>query len=482
MNIKTNEEILNILKQSTSFNNCRNMCDILGFKYNTNHPSTNLNTLSRYCVWHKVNNNIIIDTVFDKVLPDRRDFLYEINQIIENKTGTFVILNRYRKMYDSHKDKHTYKTYLCKCLKDDFKFELKESHIKQGVGCPKCGGRKAILGYNTIYDLRKDLLQYIVNAEDAKQYTVFSSKQILCQCPICGCQKLVAINNLSQAGFSCPYCSDGISYPNKFIRELLNQLKINYIPEKRFEWSNGKIYDFFLVDYNCIIEANGLQHYSETTFTTRTLEEEQQNDKYKMTMAINHSIKNYIVLDCRESNVSFIKNSIINSDLFKVLSINNPTINWLECDKSATKSIIEDICYAWTENHNITDLAKQFKLDPHTIISYLEKGCLFGLCDYVKGNREHMKDITRDVHSKPILCKELNVLFYSKRECEEYFKNNGYLNFKGDYLYNYINKNQKYKNYTFQYIDKAVYNSIKREVDNNSSLYKVYGKYYTKGF
>lgn len=93
-----------------------------------------------------------------------------------------------------------------------------------------------------------------------------------------------------------------------------------------------------------------------------------------------------------------------------------------------------------------------------------------------------MKDITRDVHSKPILCKELNVLFYSKRECEEYFKNNGYLNFKGDYLYNYINKNQKYENYTFQYIDKAVYNSIKREVDNNSSLYKVYGKYYTKGF
>ena len=71
MNIKTNEEILNILKQATSFNNCRNMCDILGFKYDANHPSTNLNTLSRYCVWHKVNNNIIIDTVFDKVLPDR---------------------------------------------------------------------------------------------------------------------------------------------------------------------------------------------------------------------------------------------------------------------------------------------------------------------------------------------------------------------------------------------------------------------------
>lgn len=481
MNNKTNEKILNILKQTTSFNNCRDMCDILGFKYDTNHPSTNLTTLSRYCVWHKVNNNIIIDTVFDEALPDRRDFLYEINQIIESKTGIFVILNRYRKMYDSHKDKHTYKTYLCKCLKDGFEFELKESHIKQGVGCPKCGGRKAILGYNTIYDLRKDLLQYIVNIEDAKRYTVFSSKQILCQCPICGYQKPVAINNLSQVGFSCSYCSDGISYPNKFIRALLNQLKINYIPEKHFEWSDGRIYDFYLSDLNCIIEAHGLQHYEEATFTRRTLKEEQENDIYKKVMALNNSIQHYIILDCRESNLSFIQNSIISSNLFQILSVDDSTINWLDCDIYATKTIVSDVCSEWAKNHNITELSNQFNLNPHTIISYLEKGSSFGLCDYVKGNREHMRNITRDIKSKPILCKELNILFYGKKECEEYFVSNEDCKFRGDYLYEYINKNKKYHGYTFEYVDKLTYNNMKKEFLNNNSSYKVYGEYYVKG-
>ena len=171
---KTNEEILNILKQNTSFDNCRDMCNKLGFKYNSNHPSTSLNKLSLYCTWHKNNKSILIDNVFNEAIPDKYEFKYEIGQIIESNTGKFIILNRYRKTYDSYKDKHTYKTYLCKCLKDDFEFELKESHIEQGVGCPKCGRKKAILGYNTIYDLRKDLLQYIANAEDAKRYTVFS--------------------------------------------------------------------------------------------------------------------------------------------------------------------------------------------------------------------------------------------------------------------------------------------------------------------
>lgn len=478
---KTNEEILNILKQNTYFDNCRDMCNTLGFEYDSNHPSTNLNKLSLYCTWHKNNKNIFIDNVFSEALLDKHAFKFEIGQTIESNTGKFIILNRYRKIYKSYKDKHRYKTYLCKCLIDDYEFELKETHISQGIGCPKCGGRKPILGHNTIYDLRKDLLKYIVNIEDAKTNSISSEKQILCKCPICDNEKYVRINNLSRSGFSCSYCSDNISYPNKFIRGLLNQLKINYVPEKRFNWSDGRVYDFFLVDYNCIIEAHGLQHYKDVTFTTRNLQEEQENDNYKKKMALDNSIQYYVVLDCRNSNLSFIKNSILSSDLFQILSVDCSKINWLDCDKYATRTMIFDICLEWTKNHNITELSNQFDLDPHTIISYLEKGSSFGLCNYSKGNREHMRDITRDVKSKPILCRELDILFYSRRECEKYFISHGDNKFRGQDLYQYINANKAYHGYMFEYIDKLTYNNIKTESLNNNSQYTVYGEYYKKG-
>lgn len=143
--------------------------------------------------------------------------------------------------------------------------------------------------------------------------------------------------------------------------------------------------------------------------------------------------------------------------------------------------MIFDICLEWTKNHNITELSNQFDLDPHTIISYLEKGSSFGLCNYSKGNREHMRDIIRDVKSKPILCRELDILFYSRRECENYFISQGDNKFRGKYLYQYINANKPYRGYMFEYIDKLTYNNIKSKSLNNNSSYTVYGNYYKKG-
>ncbi len=473
---KTDEEVFNILKKEKSFDNCKIMCATLGFEYDKNHPSTSMNKLSLYCKWHKDDKKILIDDIFNKPIPYRYDYKYSVGQKIKNKFGEFVILKKYRKEWDTNKDNHKYRTYLCKCLNDDYEFELRESHIDQGIGCPKCGGRKAIFGYNTIYDLRKDLLKYIVNIEDAKTYTIHSGKKILCQCPICGHSKMVVIANLSSYGFSCSYCSDGISYPNKFIRNLLNQLNVKYVPEQRFSWSDNKVYDFYLEDYNCIIEAHGMQHYKDTAFSSKEYQEE--NDDYKKRLAQNNSIKHYVILDCRESNMNFIKNSIITSDLFQILSVDSSVVNWLECDQLSSKTIVRDVCFEWIKNHNITELSKQFNLNPHTIISYLEKGTSFGICNYVKGNRGHMRNITRNCKSKPILCKDLNILFYSKKECEEYFVSQGDVKFKGRVLYHYIKDEKMYHGHFFTYISKPEYNDIKKMSTENNSQYCVYGDYY----
>ena len=63
-----------------------------------------------------------------------------------------------------------------------------------------------------------------------------------------------------------------------------------------------------------IIENHGEQHYIHRgTFKSKSLEDEQRNDVYKKTLARQNGVIHYIVLDCRESNVSWIKKSILNS-------------------------------------------------------------------------------------------------------------------------------------------------------------------------
>lgn len=476
----TDDKVLSLLRQKENFENCREMCEYLGFEYNS-HSYLNYKRLSMYCNWHKIGERkIIIDNVFNerKILPKRiytnYKFKYNINDIIKQKTGEFIILDRYIKKWN---ECHSCKTYLCKCLKDNYEFELREHHINQGIGCPVCGNKKPILGINTIYDLRKDLLKYIVNEKDAKENKIYSTKKILCKCPFCGHEKYVIINNLTRVGFSCEMCSDHISYPNKFIREFFNQLGIEYRPEMSFEWSNGKLYDFYVHDKSMIIEAHGLQHYEDSHFAMiggRTLEEEQENDKFKEQIAKENKIENYIVLDCRKSTLEWIKNSIMNSILPEKLNFNEYNINWNKCHEFALKPMIKIVCDKWNESKTkvISDIAEYFNMDKHTVSDYLDKGTKLNWCKYEKGNKYYSHKATGMAKSKPIYCHELNIYFRTRYECDDYFKK--YLNnekFNSKYLYKYINKNKKYYNYLFSYITVDEYNKF---LDNEKYKNKIY--------
>ena len=223
--------------------------------------------MKHYCTWHKDENlnKIIIDEVFETVKPFRvRGYRYEIGEIITVNTGSYIIVDRYIGDDPVHKNNQKTNLYKCKCLTDGFEFELPESRIRFGIGCPICGNRKIIDGVRSLYDVHPQVLKYIKNPEEAKNYTPFSNQKILCKCPECGTEKYVNISNLAKNGFSCPVCSDHISYPNKFIREFLNQLNINFESEKIFDWSDKKVYDEFIDDYNMIIENHGEQRQNGT--------------------------------------------------------------------------------------------------------------------------------------------------------------------------------------------------------------------------
>lgn len=445
--------------------------------------SKNYRILSRYCLFHKENNNTIyIDEVFNTISNYRSgDFKLKEGELVNTKTGQIKILSTYKKSKNSHINKFC----LCKCLIHNYIFEKKEHHILQGVGCPICGKRSVVSGYRSLYDQCPEVLKYLKCPDEAKNVTFSSSKKILCKCPDCGAERSVVISNLTKHGFSCYNCSDRVSYPNKFIREVLNQLNVNYIPEKSFNWSEGRRYDQFLTDNNIIIENHGIQHYEDSLKFHTTAKNQQAIDNFKRDIAIKNGVSHYIELDCRYSNMEYIKRSIMNSLLPALLSFSEKDINWDYCNTIACKSLIKEICEKWKENKNISILAEEFSIDPHTAIDYLIRGASMGYCTYEKYSNINGRNIAfsrgRYSRCKPIYCQELNAYFFSKHECAQYFKSELNIIINPNYLYTPINLNRSYKGFHFSYISKEFYNKMKEESLQDSSIVCI-GDFYPKQY
>lgn len=93
----------------------------------------------------------------------------------------------------------------------------------------------------------------------------------------------VLIGKINQGYTGCPHCNHKHSQGEKKINKYLTEHNITFMQERIFPWSsNSKFrYDFFLPDYNLIIEYMGQQHYREVSFYHDTLEERQEHDKIK---------------------------------------------------------------------------------------------------------------------------------------------------------------------------------------------------------
>lgn len=264
----------------------------------------------------------------------------------------------------------------------------------QNHGCPVCSNRKVVLGINAIWDTDRWMVDLGISEEDAKKYSKCSNKKIIVTCPDCGKEKKIKINDIyKRRSISCS-CGDGKSYPEKFIMSVLGQLGLEFKAEYSPNWIKTKRYDFYIKDIKMIIETHGRQHYEENSFKytkNRTLEE-QINDGYKRETALSNGIKHYIELDCSESNLEYIQNSILNSELAKLFDLSN--INWLKCAEFANKNIVKEVCEYWNnkeKNETTIDLGKVFKLSRVSIINYLKRGVKLGWCDY--NPKEEMKKI-----------------------------------------------------------------------------------------
>lgn len=285
-------------------------------------------------------------------------------------------------------------------------FESMVSHVFQSgsFSCPICSGRRVLKGFNDLWTTHPNIATRLKHKEDGYKYSAGSNVKLSWVCPDCGHEKITTPNKMSVQKCFCTVCGHDASYPEKFVSNLLDQFEVHFEREKIFEWSDGKRYDFYLPMYNCIIETHGKQHYTSSDFSYlsgKTYIEEQYNDSDKLFYAKEYGkIAHYIVLDCRKSEIRWIKRSILESGLLEILQIIPKTIDWDECHEFALSNLTKLICQMYENNISVNELCEEFNLCHNSIITKLKQGSQIGWCSY---NPEHIIEQTRQENGKRII-------------------------------------------------------------------------------
>ena len=182
---------------------------------------------------------------------------------------------------------------LHRCNVHNFEWETSPSSVLLGGGFPKCGGEK-------IADkLRKTHEQYEKELKSVNPSVVVlgdyidAVTPILHKCLIDGNEWYVTPSNLL-SGYGCPQCNE--SKGERIVRQWLESHNIKFEPQKRFSDCCDKRplpFDFYLPDYNAVIEYNGLQHYTARDYFggEKALAYTQRHDKMKEEYCKNNNIR-----------------------------------------------------------------------------------------------------------------------------------------------------------------------------------------------
>ena len=327
----------------------------------------------------------------------------------------------------------------CKSILRKKEWRVYKKYVKENgeYFCTKCARRlyrsmnevkMRLLKSEPISITHPHLIRFLIDIEDSNKYSMGSRIKIPMKCSECGFEKEMAINTLRRQGFGCHRCSDGVSYPEKFIFNVLDQLGIEFetqLSRLTFEWCERYRYDFYINKHSCIIETNGDQHYTETngSWKSLSLEVNKDKDKRKRLKAIENGIKNYIAIDCRNSNVKWIKNSVMNSALPIIFNFKEGDIDWLKCHEYACSSLVKKACNLWSNGiKNRFRIAEIMKIGRETALKYLKQGSLLGWCDYNSMvERKKSFELTCERNKVRVVCVTTNEIFESiKKACEKY--------------------------------------------------------------
>lgn len=392
-------------------------------------------------------------------------YFYSIgNEIIDNKRQLLILDREIRSKKNNGKISNR-KWYKYKCLKCGNENWIDEYSLKNNhCGCNACckSPQKVVIGINDIGTTDEWMIPFFKNKQDAFLYNKSSSKKVDYICPNCGKIHNMSIQNLYKRKYIPCICSDGMSFPNKFMYAFLNQLDINFEIEKKFDWSNNRVYDDYIIFNNIkiIVEMHGAQHYDKALLKSkrrfRTVEEEQNNDIYKKNLAIMNGIDYYFEIDAKKSTKEYLRDNIISSGLLHVLNIEPDDVDWDICLEFALSSFVKTICGYKNKNPNISisEIAKLYKLNRCTVYNYIKFGNELGWCNY-KVNDD--RKLPNRKNQKPIFCITDGYYYDCAKSIAEKYS------IHSELIKRSIVNKTTYKNMKFEYITQEQFNKHKME-------------------
>lgn len=182
----------------------------------------------------------------------------------------------------------------CRCKICGHIWNTRTGHLLESHGCPKCASKRLGDGKRkTKEQFIEELLKINPYIEIIGEY-ITTNKKIDCKCKTCGYQwKASPIHLLREQG--CPSCNESIGERN--IRIFLDSKKIKFRRSYKFDNLTGigggfLSYDFYLPDFNLLIEFQGEQHERPVDYFggDRQFKIQQEHDKRKRNYAKIHDI------------------------------------------------------------------------------------------------------------------------------------------------------------------------------------------------
>lgn len=225
-----------------------------------------------------------------------------IKQVCEKYNDDYIVLDKYIDNKTKIKFKHKYCGY---------EFMMTPGNFLRSVGCPKCSNSIRI----TLDDFKKEVFDltgndYTVLGEYKNAHSKIKIRHNICGNIYDGCR------NMFLKGQRCPQCSS--SKGEDRVKRYLQNKSIKFRTQEKFDnlfgIGNGLLkYDFYLPDYNLLIEYNGKQHYEPIDYFGGEcqLKIQQEHDNRKEQYAKDNNIEFLVIPYWDFENIENILNTYL---------------------------------------------------------------------------------------------------------------------------------------------------------------------------
>lgn len=203
-------------------------------------------------VWFPIPNNILKGTNCPKCTPfpkKRKTHEQYVAEVLSINSDIDVI-----ERYNGSLTPIRHKCKICGNI-----WSVRPNSILLGTGCPVCSGCIKKTHEQYVKELKSVNPNIVVVGEYVNNAT-----KIMHKCIKDGYEWLLSPSNALK-GKGCPRCNTPTSSKGeKIISDFLNKYNILYEPQKTFDGCKDKValrFDFYLSEYNILIEYNGIQHY-----------------------------------------------------------------------------------------------------------------------------------------------------------------------------------------------------------------------------